>query len=37
MERIGYEDLNEIKQHKFFENIDWKNFDSIKSPIKYAP
>ena len=35
--RIGFQDINELKNHKWFNGFDWKNFEKkkIKSPLKF--
>ena len=36
-ERIGFKSINELKQHKWFNGFDWKNFEKKKmeSPLKF--
>ncbi len=35
--RIGFNNINELKNHIWFKNFDWKNFENkkIKSPLKF--
>jgi hypothetical protein len=32
-ERLGYNSIEEIKNHKFFEGIDWQNLKNAEPPI----
>ena len=37
--RIGFKSINELKNHYWFKDFDWKNFEKkkIDSPLKFIP
>lgn len=35
-ERLGVQDINDLKEHKFFKSINWSEYQkkTLKSPLK---
>ena len=35
--RLGFKGVNEIKEHKFFEGINWSDIEAKKTKVPFVP